>query len=124
MSRHTFLANPRDLPAVPSSARWIPTRDGGGACGQPEGSGKPSTLTAVPSFDPQEMVARFRERAEAVRTRGMPPVEGPERQRFREQAQRDYADFAMIGDAEARLVDGILTLRIDLRPPQSRGEAP
>jgi len=84
---------------------------------------KPSTLTAVASFEPQEMVARFRERAEAVRTRGMPPLEGPERQRFREQAQRDYADFAMIGDAEAELVGGILTLRIDLRPPESRGES-
>ena len=76
----------------------------------------------MPDFDPQEMVARFRLRAEAVRSRGMPPIEGPERQRFREQAQRDFADFAMIGDAEAELVDGILTLRIDLRPPEARGE--
>jgi hypothetical protein len=71
--------------------------------------------TLVPVFDPDEMVARFRQRAEAVRTRGIPPVEGPERQRFREQAQRDFTDYAMIGDAEAELVDGILTLRIDLR---------
>ncbi len=67
-------------------------------------------------FDPQEMVARFRQRAEAVRTRGVPPIEGPERQRFREQAQQDFTDYAMIGDAEAELIDGILTLRIDLRP--------
>lgn len=67
-------------------------------------------------FDPNEMVTRFQERAKAVRERGLPPVEGPERQRFREQAQRDYMDFAMIGDAEASLEDGILTLRIDLRP--------
>ncbi len=84
-----------------------------------------STLTAVPAFDPQEMVARFRQRAEAVRTRGMPPIEGPERQRFRQQAQQDFADFAMIGDAEAELVDGILTLRIDLRPkdpPEGAGQ--
>jgi hypothetical protein len=80
-----------------------------------------STLTAVPAFDPQEMVTRFRERAEAVRTRGMPPIEGPERQRFREQAQRDFADFAMIGDAEAEIVDGVLTLRIDLRPKNAEG---
>jgi len=65
-------------------------------------------------------VQRFRERAEAVRTRGMPPIEGAERVRFREQAQRDFSDFAMIGDAEAELVDGILTLRIDLRPPEER----
>jgi len=73
-----------------------------------------STLHGV--FDPNEMVARFRQRAEAVRTRGIPPIEGPERQRFREQAQQDFADYAMIGDAEAELVDGVLTLRIDLRP--------
>ena len=68
-------------------------------------------------FEPDAMVARFRERAEAVRTRGLPPVEGPERQRFMQQAQLDYQDFAMLGDAEASLVDGVLTLRIDLRPP-------
>lgn len=63
------------------------------------------------------MVARFRERAAAVRERGLPPVEGPERRRFMEQAQTDFMDFAMLGDAEATLTDGILTLRIDLRPP-------
>jgi hypothetical protein len=81
----------------------------------------PKYAGRVPEFDPQEMVARFRQRAEAVRTRGMPPIEGPERVRFREQAQRDFADYAMIGDAEAELIDGILTLRIDLRPPEAQG---
>jgi hypothetical protein len=78
-----------------------------------------STPTLSGVFDPQEMVARFRQRAEAVRTRGIPPIEGPERQRFRDQAQRDFTDYAMIGDAEAELVDGILTLRIDLRPQEA-----
>jgi hypothetical protein len=67
-------------------------------------------------FDPQAMVARFRQRAAAVRQRGLPPVEGPERRRFMEQAQLDFMDFAMIGDAEASLDDGVLTLRVDLRP--------
>ena len=67
-------------------------------------------------FDPQAMIARFRQRAEAVRTRGLPPVEGPERARIREQAQVDFMDYAMLGDAEAELADGILTLRVDLRP--------
>jgi hypothetical protein len=62
------------------------------------------------------MIARFRTRADAVRSRGLPPVEGPERARFREQAQVDYMDFAMLGDAQASLEDGILTLRVDLRP--------
>ncbi len=74
------------------------------------------------SFDPQAMLQRFRERAEAVKTRGLPPVEGPERARFREQALADFQDYAMIGDASASLVDGILTLSLDLRPAGSGAE--
>ena len=73
------------------------------------------------SFDPDAMGARFRDRAKAVRERGLPPVEGPERQRFREQAQLDYMDFAIVGDAEATVEDGILTLRVDLRPKDTSG---
>lgn len=67
-------------------------------------------------LDVQAMVERFRERAKAVRSRGVPPVEGPERTRFIEQSKVDYMDYAMLADAEASLEDGILTLRIDLRP--------
>jgi hypothetical protein len=67
-------------------------------------------------FDPQEMVVRFRARAEAVRNRGLPPIEGPDRQRFIEQARTDFMDYAMLGDAEAALEDGWLVLRVDLRP--------
>ncbi|MGH9082194.1 MAG: hypothetical protein ACRDY3_07205 [Acidimicrobiales bacterium] len=70
------------------------------------------------TFDPDAMVVRFRRRAEAVRERGLPPVEGPERQRIRQQAQVDYMDFAMLGDAQATLADGVLTLRVDLRPKE------
>jgi hypothetical protein len=72
------------------------------------------------SFDPDAMLERFRQRAQAVRKRGLPPVEGPERQRFREQAQLDFMDYAMIGDASATLVDGVLTLTLDLRPPETQ----
>ena len=72
------------------------------------------------AFDPAAMIERFRERARAVRQRGLPPVEGPERRQFIEQAQLDYQDFAMLGDATATLDDGILTLRVDLRPPAAR----
>ncbi|HWW43518.1 MAG TPA: hypothetical protein VN180_00435 [Acidimicrobiia bacterium] len=68
------------------------------------------------AFDPAAMVERFRERARAVKSRGIPPIEGPERRRFMERMQIDFQDFAMLGDAEASLEDGILTLRIDLRP--------
>jgi hypothetical protein len=72
------------------------------------------------SFDPQAMVARFKERAVAVRKRPLPPVAGEERQHFIAQANVDFQDFAMIGDAQATLEDGILTLRIDLRPADKR----
>ncbi|MBU6232929.1 MAG: hypothetical protein KJS64_01625 [Acidobacteria bacterium] len=63
------------------------------------------------------MIRRFRERADAVQKRGLPPIEGPERQRFIEAARLDFQDFAMLGDATAELRDGILHLSIDLRPP-------
>lgn len=69
-------------------------------------------------FDPDAMVERFRARAEAVRSRGLPPVEGPDRERFKQQAQADFMDFAMLADAQSSLEDGVLTLRIDLRPSE------
>jgi hypothetical protein len=76
----------------------------------------------APDFDPDAMVERFRARANAVRSRGLPPVEGPDRERFKQQAQADFMDFAMIGDAQASIEDGILTLRVDLRPPAADGD--
>ena len=66
--------------------------------------------------DVEAMIQRFKDRAAAVRTRTLPPVGGDERQMFIEQAQMDYQDFAIIGDADASIDDGILVLRIDLRP--------
>jgi len=66
-------------------------------------------------LDPNEMLFRFRERANAVRKRPLPPVAGAERANFVNQAKIDFQDFAMIGDCEASLEDGILILRLDLR---------
>jgi hypothetical protein len=71
-------------------------------------------------LDIDAMVTRFRERAAAVKRRPLPPVGGEERQQFIRQAQTDFRDFAMIGDAAGEVVDGVLTLRIDLRPPGAR----
>ena len=68
-------------------------------------------------LDVDAMLERFRERADAVRRRPLPPVAGPERQRFIEQAQLDFQDFAIIGDAAWVFEDGVLTLTVDLRPP-------
>jgi hypothetical protein len=73
------------------------------------------------ALDIDAMIKRFRDRAAAVKQRTLPPVAGAERQHFIQQAQADFMDFAMIGDATGTLEDGILVLRIDLRPPESRG---
>ena len=68
------------------------------------------------ALDVDAMLQRFRDRASAVRKRPLPPVAGEERTHFIEQAQRDFQDYAIIGDAEASVDDGVLVLRIDLRP--------
>ncbi|MFM7271884.1 MAG: hypothetical protein ACKO2C_09680 [Actinomycetes bacterium] len=65
-------------------------------------------------LDVDAMLARFRERAAAVRERPLPPVAGPERERFVRQAQLDFQDFAIVGDATWEFSDGVLTLRVDL----------
>ncbi len=70
-------------------------------------------------FDIDEMLARFRDRAASVKRRPLPPVAGEERVAFIQQAQADFQDFAIIGDADASIDDGVLTLRIDLRPKDS-----
>jgi hypothetical protein len=67
-------------------------------------------------LDIEAMLRRFRERADAVRDRKLPPVAGEERQRFIEQAELDYMDFAIVGDASWTFDDGVLVLRVDLRP--------
>ena len=72
------------------------------------------------ALDLEAMLQRFRDRAQAVRNRPLPPVAGEERTRFIEQAQRDFQDFAIIGDAAGALEDGVLVLRIDLRPPDAK----
>jgi hypothetical protein len=73
-------------------------------------------LFVADELDVDGMLARFRERADAVRRRPLPPVAGVERQRFVEQAETDFQDYAIIGDASWSFADGVLTLTIDLRP--------
>ena len=67
-------------------------------------------------LDVDAMIQRFRDRALAVRNRTLPPVAGEERMQFIRQAEIDYQDFAIVGDAEGTIEDGVLVLRIDLRP--------
>jgi hypothetical protein len=68
------------------------------------------------SLDIDGMIQRFRDRAAAVRNRPLPPVAGEERTHFIEQARVDFQDFAIIGDATGTVEDGVLVLRVDLRP--------
>ena len=67
-------------------------------------------------LDVDAMLQRYRDRAAAVERRPLPPVAGDERTRFIEQAQLDFQDFAIVGDATWSFDDGVLTLTIDLRP--------
>ena len=71
-------------------------------------------------LDLDAMLQRFRERAAAVNKRPLPPVAGDERKHFIEQAQTDFQDFAIIGDASASIEDGVLVLRVDLRPESNK----
>jgi len=67
-------------------------------------------------LDVDAMLQRFRDRAGAVRDRPIPPVAGPERAKFVDQAQLDFQDYAIVGDASWEFVDGVLVLRVDLNP--------
>ncbi len=66
-------------------------------------------------LDVDAMIARFKERAIAVKGRPLPPVAGPEREKFMRHAQNDFMDFAIIGDASWTFDDGVLVLTVDLR---------
>ena len=67
-------------------------------------------------LDVDAMIRRFQERAAAVKKRNLPPAAGEERTRFLEQAKVDFQDFAILGDAEGTVEDGVLVLKVDLRP--------
>ena len=82
--------------------------------------GATGTIGHMATIDTDAMIARFKQRALAVKQRPLPPVAGEERQQFINQAKTDYQDFAIIGDATASLEDGILTFRVDLRPEAER----
>jgi len=67
-------------------------------------------------LDVDALINRFRTRAEAVKDRPLPPVAGEERRRFLAQAETDYMDYSLVGNAEWSVEDGHLVLRIPLSP--------
>jgi hypothetical protein len=65
-------------------------------------------------FDVDAMIERFKERADAVKGRPLPPVAGEERKRFLAQAERDFTDYSLISNASWAVEEGQLVLRIPL----------
>ncbi|MCB2222921.1 MAG: hypothetical protein KQH83_02005 [Actinobacteria bacterium] len=66
------------------------------------------------AFDVDAFTARFRARAEAVRERGVPPLEGDARRAFIESAEQDFLDYSLIADAAWAVEDGTLVFRLPL----------
>jgi len=68
------------------------------------------------AFDVDAFIARFRERAAAVRERGIPPLEGQARRRYVEAAEQDHLDYSLLAGAEWTVEGEQLVLRIALHP--------
>ena len=67
------------------------------------------------AFDVDAFIERFRERAAAVRERGIPPLEGQARRRYVEAAEQDHMDYSLVAAAGWAVEDGTLVLRIPLK---------
>ena len=65
-------------------------------------------------LDMDEFLQRFQDRAQAVRDRGIPPLEGEARKVFIEGAERDFFDYTLIGSANWSVEDGNLVLRMSM----------
>ena len=65
-------------------------------------------------FDVDAFLERFQSRAEAVKERGIPPLEGTARRRFIEQAELDFTDFSLVATASWSVDGGHLVLRVPL----------
>ncbi len=65
-------------------------------------------------FDVEAFKQRFRQRAAAVKERGIPPLEGEARRIFIQSAERDFVDYSLIADADTSIEDGMLVFRLPL----------
>lgn len=65
-------------------------------------------------LDVDEFLGRFRQRAAAVRERGIPPLEGEARRSFIQQMELDHLDYSLVGSATWTVEEGHLVLRIPL----------
>ncbi len=65
-------------------------------------------------LDMDEFLKRFADRAEAVRERGVPPLEGTARKKFIEAAEKDYLDYSLVASSSWSVDEGVLVLRIPI----------
>ncbi len=66
------------------------------------------------AFDVGGFLERFANRAEAVKERGIPPLEGEARRTFMASAQQDFTDYSLVSEAAWAIEDDALVLRIPL----------
>tara|TARA_B100001175_G_C19388932_1_gene580380 strand:- start:627 stop:836 length:210 start_codon:yes stop_codon:yes gene_type:complete len=66
------------------------------------------------SFNINEFQKRFKERADAVKNRPMPPIGGDERLAFIKQAEKDYQDYMIISDSEFEITEDYLIFKYKL----------
>ena len=65
-------------------------------------------------FNIEEFIARYKERAEAVKNRSIPPVGGDDRMAFIKQAETDFQDFMIIADSEFVIEEDYLVFKYKL----------
>ena len=74
----------------------------------------PFEATATELAGLEHVLQGFADRANAVRERGVPPLEGEARKTFIEAAEKDYMDYSLIASAAWSVEDGKLVLRIPI----------
>jgi len=68
-------------------------------------------------LDVDAFLVRFRDRAAAVKERGIPPLEGEARKKFIAAMEFDFLDYSLVGAASWAVEEGHLVLRIPLAGP-------
>tara|TARA_B100000902_G_scaffold28805_1_gene34594 strand:- start:1597 stop:1806 length:210 start_codon:yes stop_codon:yes gene_type:complete len=66
------------------------------------------------SLNVEEFITRYKERAEAVKNRSIPPVGGDDRMAFIKQAETDFQDFMLIADSEFVIEEDYLVFKYKL----------
>ena len=66
------------------------------------------------SFNVEDFINRYKERAEAVKNRSIPPVGGDDRMAFIKQAETDFQDYMIIADSEFTVEEDYLVFKYKL----------